>query len=199
MCWKKWVINLFTALVLLFALATNVNAHNLSTQVLDGHGGDFTLQSSDGPISLQQFRGKLVLLFFGYTSCSDICPTTLAILSNAFAKLEARELNNITTLFVSLDPDRDTPELLQEYTSYFHPNIIGVTDRVEVLKQVAADYGVTFERKESAGSALDYVINHPFDVLVVNQEGQLLDGRILPATSSDDISAYLKDLLGRSS
>ena len=198
MCWKKWDINLIAASVLLSALVTNVSAHDLSTQALVGRGGDFTLQSHDGPVSLQQFRGKIVLLFFGYTSCADICPTTLAILSNVLSKLGVQELDKIATLFVSLDPDRDTPELLQKYTGYFHPNIIGITDRVEVLNQVTEDYGVVYERKEKAGSALGYVISHPFDILVVNQEGKLLESRIQPATSSDDIHAYLKSLLGRS-
>lgn len=196
MCWKKSAIDLIVALVLQSALVANVNASDLSTQVLSGRGGDFTLRSADGPVSLQQLRGKVVLLFFGYTSCPDACPTTLAVLSQVFSKLDAQERDKVTALFVSLDPDRDTPERLQKYTGYFHPNIIGVTDRVEVLNQVTERYGVVYERKEKASTSLGYVIDHTIDVLVVNREGQLLDTRIRPGTRSEDILVYLKKLLG---
>ncbi len=199
MCWKKWAIKLIAVLVLQTALLTNVNAHGLSsTQVLTGSGGDFTLRSSNGPVALEQFRGKVVLLFFGYTSCPDICPTTLAVLSNVFSKLEARELDKINALFISLDPERDNLELLEKYAGYFHPNIIGATDSVEVLNQVTEQYGVAYERKEKAGSPLGYVISHTLDVLVVDREGKLLDTRIRPTTSSDDILAYLRKLLSNS-
>lgn len=199
MCWKNWIINIIAALLLQAALATTVGAHGLSDQtIVTGHGGDFTLQSFSGPVSLKQFRGKVVLLFFGYTSCPDVCPTTLAVLSSVFSKLRAQELDKITALFVSLDPDRDRPTLLQKYTGYFHPNIIGVTDRVEVLDQITEDYGVTYERKAKPGSPLGYVINHTLDVLVVNQQGQLLETRIRPTTSTEEILANLRKLLGSS-
>lgn len=196
MYWKKWEFNLIAALVLQAALVPSVNAGDLSPQVLPGRGGDFTLQSSDGPVSLHQLRGKVVLLFFGYTSCPDVCPTTLAVLSSVFSKLETQELDRVTALFVSLDPGRDTPERLQKYTGYFHPNIIGVTDRVEVLKQVTERYGVVYERKEKASYPLGYVIDHTVDVLVIDRDGQLLDTKIKAATRSEDILAYLKKLLG---
>lgn len=195
MFWKKWVIDLLAASVLQAALVTGVNAGTLSTQVLPGRGGDFTLRSSDGPVSLQQFRGKIVLLFFGYTACPDVCPTTLAVLSSVFSKLKPQELDKIAALFVSLDPGRDTPELLKKYTGYFHPNIIGVTDRVEVLKEMTGRYGVAYERKEKASYPLGYVIDHTPDILVVNREGQLLDARIEPATRPEDTLAYLRKLL----
>ncbi len=199
MCWKNWIINLIAALLVQAALATNVVAHDLSNQAVTiGRGGDFTLHSFDGPVSLEQLRGKVVLLFFGYTSCPDICPTTLAVLSNVFSKLEAQELERVVALFISLDPDRDTLELLRKYTGYFHPNIIGVTDCLEALNQITEDYGVAYKREEKPDSPLGYVINHTLDVLVVNPEGQLLDTRIRPATSTEDILAYLKKLLGSS-
>jgi len=179
------------------ALATNVIAHSLSGHELPtGRGGDFTLYSFDGPVSLQQLHGKVVLLFFGYTSCPDICPTTLALLSNVLSKLKAQELEKISTLFVSLDPGRDTSELLKKYTGYFHPNIIGVTNSVKALDHITEDYGVVYERKEKPGTPLGYVIYHTADVLVVDQEGQLLEYRIRPATSTEEILTYLRKLLG---
>lgn len=199
MCWKNWIIKLIVVALLQVALTTTVVAHGLSKPaVIPGRGGDFTLHSFDGPVSLKQFRGKIVLMFFGYTSCRDICPTTLAVLSHVFSKLSARDLERVTALFISLDPARDTPELLRQYTGYFHPNIIGVTDDVKVLEQLTENYGVDFHGRAKASSPLGYKIDHEFDILVVNSVGQLLDTRIRPATSSDDILAYLKQLLGKS-
>ena len=195
----KWINSFCIVFVLQAVLATNATADEFSTQLSHNPGGEFTLISSQGSVSLSQYRGKVVLLFFGYTSCPDVCPTTLSTLSRVFARLNEDELDKTKALFISLDPDRDTPELLQKYTGYFHPSIIGVTTNVEVLKQVTELYGVAYERKEKASSPLGYVINHTFDVLVVNREGKLLDTRIRPTTSSDDILAYLKTLLGSSS
>jgi protein SCO1/2 len=195
----KWINSFCIVFVLQAVLATNATADEFSTQLSHNPGGEFTLISSQGSVSLSQYRGKVVLLFFGYTSCPDVCPTTLSTLSRVFARLNEDELDKTKALFISLDPDRDTPELLQKYTGYFHPSIIGVTANVEVLKQVTELYGVAYERKEKASSPLGYVINHTFDVLVVNREGKLLDTRIRPTTSSDDILAYLKTLLGSSS
>ena len=194
----KWINCFCIVFVLQAVLATNATADEFSIELSHNPGGEFTLISSQGSVSLSQYRGKVVLLFFGYTSCPDVCPTTLSTLSRVFARLNEDELDKTKALFISLDPDRDTPELLQKYTGYFHPSIIGVTANVEVLKQVTELYGVAYERKEKASSPLGYVINHTFDVLVVNREGKLLDTRIRPTTSSDDILAYLKTLLGSS-
>lgn len=195
MCWKKWVSSFLVTLVLQAALTTMVRAHELSTQELAGHGGDFTLQSFDGPVSLEQLRGKVVLIFFGYTSCPDVCPTTLASLSNVFSNLEVQELERVVALFITLDPKRDTPYLMKKYTGYFHANIIGVTGDKQVIDQITEDYGVTYERKKKTSSSLGYIINHTVDILVINQEGQLMDRRIRPLTGTDEILVYLRKLL----
>jgi len=196
MCWKKWVSSFLVTLVLQAALTTMVRAHELSTQELAGHGGDFTLQSFDGPVSLEQLRGKVVLIFFGYTSCPDVCPTTLASLSNVFSNLEVQELERVIALFITLDPKRDTPYLMKKYTGYFHANIIGVTGDKRVIDQITKDYGVAYERRKKTSSSLGYIINHTVDILVINQEGQLMDRRIRPLTSTDEILVYLRKLLG---
>jgi protein SCO1/2 len=195
MCSKKWLTSLALAFVCQVALATIASAQELSTKEIAGNGGDFTLQSFSGPVSLEQYRGNVVLLFFGYTSCPDICPIALSVMSNVFSKIEVQELERVKALFVSLDPDRDTPELLRKYTGYFHPNIIGVTDRIEVINRITKNYGVTYEKIEMPSSPIGYVINHTLDILVVNQKGQLLDARIKPATSTEDIVAYVRRLL----
>ena len=195
MCLKKWHSNFVLTIACLTVLTTTVAGDNLSAPDTRFPGGDFTLQSIDGPVSLKQYRGNVVLLFFGYTSCPDVCPLALSILSSAFSKLEAEELGKIKVLFVSLDPDRDTPELLSKYTGFFHPNIVGVTGQNEIIDKIVGNYGVVYKKKQSSKAAIGYSISHTPDILVVNPEGKLLRWRIEPTTSSDDIVASLRSLL----
>jgi len=200
MCSKKWISKILAALVVLYSMAAiPAIANELPTTERAGHGGDFTLHSFDGPVSLKQFRGNVVLLFFGYTSCPDVCPLTLSVLSKVFSKLSADELERVTALFVSLDPDRDTLEMLRKYTGYFHPNIVGVTDRKAVIDAVTEKYGVVYKRVEKSSSPIGYVILHTLDMLVVDRRGKLLDTRISPTTRVEDITEYVKDLLASNS
>ena len=99
-------------------------------------GGDFTLQSYRGPVELQDFRGQVVLLYFGYTWCPDICPTSLGLTSLALKALKPDELARVQSLFVSVDPERDTLEKLKNYGEYFHPKILGITGSPEAVAEV---------------------------------------------------------------
>ena len=134
---------------------------------------DFTLDSPEGALSLKDLRGNVVLIFFGFTSCADVCPISLATISHAFSYLNDNELNMSKSLFISLDPERDTLERLKKYTGYFHPNIIGVTGTMKELSMVTDIYGVNFEKKESPDSALGYVIYHSSKIFVIDPQGQL--------------------------
>ncbi len=96
-------------------------------------GGDFVLQSWAGPVALSDLRGKVVLMYFGYTWCPDICPTSLALMSAAFGELQPEQLERVQGLFVSVDPARDTTQRLKEYGAYFHPSILGVTGSEETV------------------------------------------------------------------
>ena len=191
----NWLCKLLTAAALLAVSTLAIPASELSARVNAELGGDFTLHSPEGPVSLAQYRGQVVLIFFGFTSCPDICPIALSVMSRVFGELDAAELARVRALFVSLDPGRDTPEVLKKYTGYFHPNIVGVTDRIETVTRVAADYGIQFEKKERASSPIGYVISHPPDILVVNQQGQLLTSRIKPEHGADEIVTFVRQLL----
>ena len=195
MCLRKW-LNKFLALAIVqcLVIAPTV-ATEVPTDEVDANGGDFTLSFGNETLSLSDFRGKVVLMFFGYTACPDVCPVTLAVISKVFAEMSKEELEKVTALFVSVDPDRDTPELLEKYTGYFHPKIVGVTDRMDVIKEVMKDYGVEYERKERPGSSLGYVISHTPDILVIDREGMLQKKRIPPNAEVQDITAYVRSLL----
>jgi protein SCO1/2 len=133
---------------------------------------DFTLQGSTGqPVSLAEFRGKPVLLYFGYTTCPDVCPTTLADLRMAMQELGSDQ-EKVQVLFVSVDPERDTAERLAAYLQYFNPRFIGVTGPLAEIEAVASRSGVYFAKNE-ANSAADYLIDHTSAVLLLDADGKL--------------------------
>ncbi|MCU7846138.1 MAG: SCO family protein [Candidatus Thiodiazotropha sp. (ex Monitilora ramsayi)] len=136
-------------------------------------GGDFILHSSQGKFSLKQLRGKVVLLFFGYTQCPDVCPTSLSILAQALNELSEDELKSIQALFVSVDPKRDTFEALDEYVSYFHTNLMGITGSESEIAEVAKRYGAQYEEVALEGSSFGYAVNHSAETYLITPEGEL--------------------------
>lgn len=137
-------------------------------------GGDFTLTSADGPVALERLRGKVVLLYFGYAACPDVCPTSLALTTAALKTLAPAELERVQVLFISVDPGRDTPEKLRQYAGYFHPNIAGVTGRPKTIGAVAADYGASY-RMTPVESATGYVVDHSSVTSVIAPDGRLVE------------------------
>ncbi len=112
---------------------------------------DFTLAGDTGqPFQLKDSRGKVVLVFFGYTSCPDVCPMTLAKIGAGLQAL-GPDADKVQAVFISVDPDRDTPEAMRRYLAGFDPRIVGVTGDDAALKAVAADYGVRFFKEYAEG------------------------------------------------
>jgi protein SCO1/2 len=156
-------------------------------------GGDFTLQSLSGPVSLKDFRGKVVLVYFGYTMCPDICPTNLSMMSNAFSQMESQDLDKVQGIFISVDPKRDTMERLDEYTHYFHQSIMGISGSAETIKKVADRYGAAYQIVIQEDSATNYVVDHSSETYVINPQGQLvarLPHAAPPQEILDAISKY---------
>ena len=156
-------------------------------------GGDFTLNSVSGPVSLESMRGKVVVLYFGYTMCPDVCPTSLALLSSALNGLSKDELEQVRALFISVDPDRDGLERLQNYAAFFHPSIQGVTGTDEQLAAIAKQYGAAY-RKSKQDSALGYVVDHTADLYLIDRQGKLRES-IKHGTPPNDILQALRRLL----
>lgn len=137
-------------------------------------GGDFTLQSVDGPVALADFRGNVVLIYFGYTNCPDACPMTLANWARAFKSLPDEERSRVRGMLVSVDPERDTPELLKEYTTFFHPNTIGVTGTIDELRKVTSLYRSDFV-VENEDESDGYEVAHMSFVYVIDPQGKVRD------------------------
>ena len=155
---------------------------------------DFILSSPEGALSRKDLRGSVVLLFFGFTSCADVCPISLATISHAFSFLNDDELKLSKSLFISLDPERDSLEKLKKYTGYFHPNITGITGTIKELGVVAKIFGVNFEKKNSPDSALGYVIYHSSNIFVIDPQG-ILREPIPHHTDSKLLSEQIRSLL----
>jgi len=132
---------------------------------------DFSLTSVNGDVSISDFRGKIVLIYFGYTFCPDICPGTLANVAQALRDMGA-QAEDVQLIMVSLDPERDTPEKLAEYMGHFHPSFIGVTGSKEKLDEVAALYGIFYQKAEGS-NATGYLIDHTATLMVLDREGYL--------------------------
>ncbi len=132
---------------------------------------DFTLTSAKGDVSLSDFRGKLVLIYFGYTFCPDICPATLANVGQSLRELGAKA-DDVQLIMISLDPERDTPEKLAEYVTHFHPSFIGVTGSQDDLAKIASLYGIFYEKTAGTDNS-GYLLNHTATLLVIDREGYL--------------------------
>ncbi len=136
-------------------------------------GGDFTLQSVKGPVSTRDLRGKVILLYFGYTKCPDVCPTSLAFMTQALNELSPEELKNVIGIFVSVDPKRDTLKTLDEYVGYFHENYIGLTGSAAEVAEVAKLYGAQYYEEELKDSAFGYSVNHSSATYLIDRQGKL--------------------------
>lgn len=133
----------------------------------------FTLTDHRGePFRLADHRGKALLLFFGYSTCPDVCPATLATLGQVKERLGA-DGQRVEMVFITVDPERDTPARLTEYLAYFDPSTIGLTGSPEALAQVREGYGVYAERVSDPNAPGGYWLNHTATVFLVDPEGRL--------------------------
>ena len=133
---------------------------------------DFTLPASNGQrVHLHDYQGRVVLLFFGYTACPDVCPTTLADIKGALAQVGAGA-QEVTVLFVTVDPARDTPAHLAEYLGYFHEaGYLGLSGGEAETAAIAYQYGAKFAREEGATATGGYTMAHTSRLFLINRQG----------------------------
>ena len=162
-----------------------------STQEIRGAMPDLAFELTDergDPVQADAFRGKFVLLFFGYTHCPDVCPATLAILNAAIQQLGSAA-DQIEVLFVSVDPERDGPEQLSSYTSSFGDNVVGLTGTRAQLDKLTKRYRVTY-RHDSPDEHGDYLVYHSGAVFAFDPQGRV---RLL-MSYTDGVPAIVHDL-----
>ena len=135
--------------------------------------GAFTLATTDGTVvSENTFRGKWLLIYFGYTFCPDICPTTLNSVASILEDL-GQEAQNVKALFITIDPKRDTPQVLADYVKAFDPRIVALTGTRLQTAAVARAYGVIYERQDIDGG--DYLYNHTSYIYLMDRTGKFIE------------------------
>lgn len=154
---------------LFLLLVLGVGGKSLAAEEL--LGGDFSLTDQFGnQFELQQLRGKVVLLFFGYTYCPDICPTELSSINMLLRQLQG-DAEQVQGIFVSVDPERDTPEVLKKYLAYFNKSLIGLTGSSEEVATVAAQYRAKYAKHERTDGP--YSMDHSASLYVIDRVGKL--------------------------
>lgn len=156
-------------------------------------GFQLTSATDGTPLSLASFKGKVVILEFGFSTCPQICPFTLGTLARVFEQL-GKEAGDVQVVFVTVDPERDTPERLREFLGSFNPTFKGATGTQEELEAVRDAYGVIATREESDDPAIGYQVHHSSSLYLVDRQG-LLRALVPFGKSADDIAHDLRILL----
>lgn len=138
-----------------------------------GIGGDFQLTDQRGQArTLADFRGKVVVLFFGYTSCPDVCPTGLAVLRDVLAQLGPKAAGRVQVLFISVDPQRDTPAQLAGYMDAFDPGFLGLTGTPEQIARAAKSFKVIYKVQDDVSSGR-YTVDHTAGSFILDPQGRV--------------------------
>jgi protein SCO1/2 len=158
-------------------------------------GAPFTLTDATGRRrSSSEFRGKLLVVYFGYTYCPDVCPTDVMAISEALRALGSAA-QDIQPVFITIDPERDTPPLLADYLAAFHPGFIGLTGSPDEIRAVANSYKAFYAKAPDARGG-DYSIDHAGVIYLMGRNGEYL-GFMPPQTSPDRLTEILRKSLAR--
>ena len=151
----------------------------------------FKVLDQDGkPFGLEDLSGKWSFLFFGYTHCPDICPVTLAVLARVYSRLEEQKLaDNIQVIFVSVDPERDTPDVIKSYVNYFNKNFIGLTGNEQQINSLAGQIGIVHARGENTAPG-EYPVDHTASVFLISPDDKLLGIFSAPQTVDNIIFRF---------
>jgi protein SCO1 len=171
---KKITLTLF--LIIIFSIAFAIEKQNRY---------EFELDSLNGKVKFSDFKDKVVVVYFGYTYCPDICPTSLTIISNALNLLSSQELNSTQSIFISLDPKRDDLKHLNDYVKYFHPNLIGLRGEEKVIKELADRYGTKYEIVDlNNSSSIGYSIAHTSFIYIFYKKAKF-NSALQPSTPNE--------------
>jgi protein SCO1/2 len=155
---------------------------------------DFELMATDGqPFHLSDVEGDIALIYFGYTYCPDVCPLTMWEVKKALAELETGQ-DHVHVIFISVDPERDTPEKLANYLHAFGPEFTGLTDDFAKTQKMMKPYGAFAEKEKVDDPALGYLVNHTARLYLINPQRQLLAQYPFGFTA-DDLASDLNHLL----
>ena len=157
-------------------------------------GGPFSLVGADGKaVTDADFRGRYMLVFFGFTHCPDICPAELQVIAQTLDKLDDKG-KKVVPVFITLDPERDTPQAMADYVKSFGPNFVGLTGSPEAIAAAAKAYRVAFAKVEDKESAGDYSVDHSALVYLMDPEGKYVT-HFSYGTGADELAEKLNKIL----
>lgn len=156
-------------------------------------GGDFVLQAIEGPLDTRSLRGKVLLIYFGYVNCPDVCPVSIAAGAGALNALSPAERERTRMIMISVDPERDTPAALKSYVAYFHPQMLGAVGSAAETAAVAKQFGAGYIRQPTRPDG-GYAVDHSSQTYLVDRDGRLVEMLSL-GTPSEKIAAAVRKLL----
>ena len=158
-------------------------------------GGPFTLTDHTGKtVTDQDFRGKYILIYFGYTFCPDVCPTSLSTMGEALDRLSPEELDKLVPIFVSVDPERDTIEVLASYVPNFHDKLIGMTGTPEQIKAAARAYKAYYAKVNEDDPDGNYLMDHSSITYLMGPDGKYVT-HFNHGTAAEKMAARLSEIL----
>lgn len=196
--WGLGAMLLATLLMVVLTACAGAATHEFAGAVLEDPEPlpDFTLTGDDGPVSLSDFRGQYVFLYFGYMFCPDFCPTTMSKLARVHREL-GDDAGRMQVVMVSVDPERDTPALLARYAEAFNPTFVGITGTKEEIDLAGEPYGLYYQRHEGS-AATGYLVDHSTRTYLIGPDGRALVAYPHDATA-EAILADLRWLLDQES
>jgi len=150
------------------------NDPSRNQNVYDHMGGDFSLVHKSGPFSLEKLKGKPSILYFGFTSCPDVCPLALNTLMGSLDSIDPEVHKKINKVFISVDYKRDDKDKVDEYSRYFATDFVGLTGEKKEIERVTKNYGVHFSFVELKDSKLGYTVDHTSRFFILNKQGKLV-------------------------
>jgi cytochrome oxidase Cu insertion factor (SCO1/SenC/PrrC family) len=159
-------------------------------------GGPFSLIDQDGkPVTDADFRGRYMLVYFGYTYCPDVCPTSLNRNIQALDLLDPAEASKIQPILISVDPARDTPAHLKEYVGYFSPRLVGLAGNDEQVAAAAKAYGVYYAKVDNPDDPEHYLVDHTSITYLIGPDGRFVQ-HFRHDLAPDEMAAQLRKILG---
>jgi len=155
----------------------------------------FKVNTLDGEVTKESLKGKALAVYFGYTYCPDVCPTSLSSLAQALNSFDKEKTKDFVGLFISVDPDRDSLKNLKEYASYFHPNFIGATTTKENIDDIVQRYGSFYKKVELEDSAMGYSVSHTSYIYLFDKDGKFV-AKVDHFSDPDNIKKSLWKILG---
>jgi len=186
-------------ITLVFLLVACKKEHTFYGHLYDAPAYDFELTSQDNKrVKLSDYlrQKKIVLLFFGYTFCPDVCPTALTTIAEVMKNLNEKERERVQVLFISVDPERDTPQQLKSYVTFFYPTFVGLTGSPKEIEKTAREYKAYY-RKVEGESKGGYLIDHTATIYLITPDGKIkllyTPTKQEPQKMAEDIQYLLKN------